>query len=233
MTPGFSLVNQSASVSNDALEAIAEALGLYWLDLREPWDLPLVSFAVQEASKVRSDWVRVLFTDTVDTPDDYAFHEETNQHPDIVIQVPVYADSGILFPGTGHATCLSIGVAHEVAETACDPLTNLVTPYGPARSVAFEICDPFQDNWYSKNTSKGPVAVSDFALPTWFDPDATAGPPQDFMKLCTTPGRIVNGYAVVYDASGNGSEVFGERLPNAAVRAASARRKVRLGRTVL
>jgi hypothetical protein len=232
MTPGFALVNNSASVNVSDLETIAAALELYWADLALAWALPPapVEFDVFGGDQVPDEWVPILFTDVVSQSADTAFHDSLGGQPNIVIEVPQYAGAGVLMPNPGHGTCLSVGVAHEVAETACDPQIDLVHEYSDGRTIALEVCDPVQDLWYPVETAKGQVAMSDFVTPFWFDLDATRGAKLDQMGKCKSPGEILDGYAVIYDTTGTSMEIFGARAPNPAMRLASRRRRARLQR---
>ena len=176
MTPGFGLVTTSTGVTEAQCTAMAEALAIQWTrDLAPWWSLPPVQFkAFASVLDVPPGWVCALFTDTVAIPDDLAYHEELGGQPTIVIQVPVYAGAGVLVPAAGQVDCVSVGVSHEIAETACDPQTNLSMPFGTG-SIALEIADPVQDNSYVIQTSAGPVSVSDFVTPYWFDKRLTTG----------------------------------------------------------
>ena len=84
---------------------------------------------------------------------------------------------------------LSIGVSHELLEMLVDPWGDRFTPAAdvdpnhPSRQVFYlvEVCDPCEVSSY---VIEG-VQVSDFILPSFYEPDATR--PVDFLNILVGP----------------------------------------------
>jgi hypothetical protein len=91
-------------------------------------------------------------------------------------------------------------LTHELAEMLVDPYIAACFQTGDTRFHALEVGDPVEDD--SLGFSYEGVLLSDFALPTWFQPGAAG--PYDHCGHCTRPLQVLtNGYAQYYD-SGTG-----------------------------
>jgi hypothetical protein len=102
---------------------------------------------------------------------------------------------------------------HEVCEEEADPTCDKWAPMGDGRDVAYEVCDPVEGDHYDQEAKIGEdtrtVPVSNYVLPSWFDPNGRA--PYDRMgklkaPLTMTPG----GYMIVRDAAGRETDVFAQ-----------------------
>lgn len=124
------------------------------------------------------------------------------------------AGGGILDPGS-IGDSVSAVVSHEAIEAKFDPNINLwadgpLTVAGQTfASVAFELCDPVQAGAYRKGGQNG-VLVSDFVLRAWFDPHNAKGP-FNFLQTLKSPLSVDSGgYAILRNAPGSETSVFGE-----------------------
>ena len=112
----------------------------------------------------------------------------------------VYAADAIRDTGGWSSTA-----SHELLELLADPdmaVTVLDSSDRAARLYAYEICDPVQDDRWSY--SIGGVRVSDFVLPTWFEPFHRRRSVRfDHTGKVTRPFQILaGGYATVDHVTG-------------------------------
>lgn len=114
----------------------------------------------------------------------------------------------------GVQACQQAGVSlascagHEAAELACDPWTDYLVTDGQSKVVMLEVGDPVESDVLPvvvtrPDGSQFTAQMTNFVLPSWFDPQDTVGP-WDAMK--TTPGPLQlakGGYCVQgpYDPS--------------------------------
>jgi len=87
-------------------------------------------------------------------------------------------------------------LSHEILEMLVDPDTNLValveTPGKEKYILAYEVCDPCQDDSYGYKV--GSVLVSDFVYPAWFEMFHPKGSAQfDYRKEITEPLFVLPG----------------------------------------
>ena len=98
-------------------------------------------------------------------------------------------------------------ISHEVLEVVIDPFVNLWADDGSGRLYALEVADPVEADTYRI----GGVTVSNFVLPSWFDPGASG--PYDQLGLLQQPFALgAGGYAIVA-AEGGVHEIFGSVAP--------------------
>lgn len=120
-------------------------------------------------------------------------------------------------------------LSHEFLELARDPGTDLWLPMPDGRSIAYEICDPCQEETYQINVTIGDesrwITVSDFVLPAYF----VAGAPGPYSHCDTidTPfgtARGGGGWRLLKDSSGKVVSDFAGLDPRPTVVAALAAR---------
>lgn len=131
---------------------------------------------------------------------------------------PVLKNNGTLLSG---ALSVSAVLSHEVIEAYCDPNVNLWADMGNSKMVAFEACDPVENDFYQVTTKNGTkVSVSNFVLPAWFDSYASLSAKFDWLAVVAKPLTMSKGgYMVVLDTKTDKvTNVFGsmesERLHN-------------------
>lgn len=125
---------------------------------------------------------------------------------------PVLAGKGTMLSGP---LSVSAVLSHEVIEAYCDPNVNLWTDMGNGKMVCYEACDPVEANSYEVTIKDGTkVSVSNFVLPTWFDPQADPNAKFDWMAVLSRPFQMSRGgYMVVMDLkTGKVDNVFGSKL---------------------
>lgn len=160
-------------------------------------------------------WVITIYDDA-DQAGDLGWHTEENG----IVYGRVFArpslDNGSsVFAGP---YAVSSVLSHEVLETVLDPNVSLWAVSGQDRegnpiAHALEACDAVEDGTYEIRDLRTSVAVSNYVLPAWADPEARRGP-FDHLNQLTAPFRTTpGGYQVVW-TEGQQSQVFGARMPN-------------------
>lgn len=147
----------------------------------------------------------VMLTDNVDAlgVGKLAYHYIQNAKPYSVIFVQADLDAGVM---------PSVSLAHEIMEQLANPWLTRRLP-GPGGLYPVEPGDPTQsdNDSYEIDSGLGPVSVSNFVLPSWFDPNGKY--PYDFRGLITKPFEVrPGGYAMVYDGK-SWSNVYGQTEP--------------------
>jgi hypothetical protein len=97
-------------------------------------------------------------------------------------------------------------ISHELLELMADPTTNTskVAVWPPnsrlPANIAYEDCDPVEDDSYSITTPRGAAGVSNFVLPSWFVPNSQG--PWDFLQRLSGPLTMTPGGYLQWQRSG-------------------------------
>lgn len=108
---------------------------------------------------------------------------------------------------------LSTVISHEILEMIADPGVNLAAAKpAPGKSrrspkiFSYEVCDPVEANSYKKDG----VAVCDFVLPEWFEPEHKRGEMKmDFRGVVNRPFQLAPGGYIDMLVSGRWKTVWG------------------------
>jgi hypothetical protein len=100
--------------------------------------------------------------------------------------------------------------SHEVLELAADGPANMWANNGQGTQlIAYEVGDPVEGDTYDVDGAP----MSNFVLPAWFDPHASAGSQFDFMGKLAAPFTMTpGGYMIVWELTGTPTQVFGARV---------------------
>lgn len=197
MTPPqlLTLVNGFSGVSDAEVTAYANAQGVQFARDASPiWGIcPGIEF-LPGGKGPSANASPVWLADTIDVPDALGYHDEDENG---VPYIRVANIAGYKWT----ATC-----SHEALELKGDSSAN-IWALGPNGSmVAYELCDPVEGDSYDIDG----VAVSNFVLPSWFDPQAAKGSRFDFMGKLTAPFTMsAGGYMIVWSITGQPTQVFG------------------------
>jgi hypothetical protein len=133
-----------------------------------------------------------------------------------------------IFPGVSAMGGVpwSVDASHEILETLVDPLLTRVAFSPNGVCWTYEVCDPVAADMYGI----GLVPVSNFVLPSYFEPLRYSGPPFDFMGLLSAPFQIRTGGYNQYLGPGGWAEL--RCAPTAPGRASAAHRGRRVRRRV-
>jgi hypothetical protein len=177
-------------------------------DVAPAWGLAAVPVVFTQAQLPAG--ARALFlVDTCDDPEALGYHTESSGAVEsgfIGCKPELDAGAKVL---TGPYAVSTIG-SHEVAELFVDQHVNLYADTGRGFSVAYEISDPVQSDFYEIDG----VAVSNFVTDRWFDPETPAGTKTDFMGKLHAPFTLSPGGYWVEMRDGRVSQRFGERFPD-------------------
>jgi len=120
---------------------------------------------------------------------------------------------------TSGAFSLSVVVSHEVLETLGDPGANQWADNGQGTEYAREMCDAVEAYCYDVKISGGStVSVSDFVLPSFFDPEGEA--PFSYLDKPPSPFTTAEAGGADYQIArtvdeGGAQDVTADRLPRA------------------
>lgn len=181
------------------------------------WGLlpPSVAYLPQGAAGKRYDAI-IGILDDADQAGDLGWHAEG---PDAGVYGRVFARPVLEAGGNALADDLSVCsvLSHEACEVLLDPACDLWAQRADGLLIARELCDPVEGDSYRMTitaTSGEQVTgtVSDFVLPSWFDPSAAPGP-ADHMGLVSVPfGVRPTGYTIQMSA-GAVRAVWGQEYP--------------------
>lgn len=170
-----------------------------------------VSFYGRGRTIPQNCWPVVIF-DNPDVQGALGYHSET---PEGLPYGRVFVDPVLDNGGTVLSGELSVAavVSHEVLEAFFDPACDLEANTGEHR-YAFESCDAVEADSYDvivddPHGNHVTVAVSNFLLPPWWDPQAAKGSKFDYLGKLTAPFTMTpGGYMIVDDQA-----VFGDDYP--------------------
>lgn len=201
MTPAqlITFINGFSRVSDAEMAAYVRAQGMQFAhDVAPYWGIcPGVEFVPGATAPALASAAPAWCTDTIDVQDALGYHDEDeNGNPYIRV-----AD----LPGYDWRTTAS----HECLELAKDSSANLWAQAGSRQLVAYELADPVEGDTYEIDG----VPMSNFVLPAWFDPRASAGSRLDFLgKLSQPLTMTAGGYMIVWSLIGEPTQVFGAHV---------------------
>jgi len=110
-------------------------------------------------------------------------------------------------------------LSHETLESWADIYANLWGDTGNGSCYAYELGDPVESDSYAVQIKAQPAlaaetvagTVSNFVLPSWFDPDGQA--PYDHLGLLTAPFQVRTTGYVIAMTDGDVTESWGEHYP--------------------
>jgi hypothetical protein len=155
--------------------------------------------------------------DDADQAGDLGWHTEGS---DADVYGRVFAQPVLQNGGNALTNALSVCsvLSHECIEMLGDAACNRWAQRPDGSQVAVELADPVEGDSYEITISSQAEVVagtvSDFALPTWFNPGAAPGP-TDYMGLVTAPFQVRDTGYVIEMAAGSTTvtEQWGERYP--------------------
>lgn len=203
----FALINQSTVVTDKDCHAISKALNIQATQFAHIWERlqPTMSFH-KDLTEIPKDFVRMTILDNPDQAGALGYH---TVGPDGEPTSKIFAKlmKTVLTGGLSVSACCS----HEFLEAFGDPTCLLWDEYDDAgHQIAHELADPVQDDTYEIDTGTyGKVSVSNFVLPSYFNPWSIG--PWDHMGRLKGPAPKLSpgGYAVISTGSGE-KQILGE-----------------------
>jgi len=176
---------------------------------------PTVSFLQGDAS-VRYDAL-IGILDDADQAGDLGWHTEG---PDADVYGRVFAGPVLANGGNALSDQLSVCsvLSHEVIETIGDAFCNSWAQQGEGAMSAWELCDPVEGDSYevtvtTEHGTRVTGTVSDFLLPSWFNPEADGKDPFDYLRLLSSPFQVRGTGYVISMTGGTVTEQWGEQYP--------------------
>jgi hypothetical protein len=155
------LNHEGNAVQSAELDAVCRAIHRQVVEHFGPaWGVTASVTRVHHPSHVPTGGVLAVVQQQIDVNGALAYHTVDGGRPEIVVSAEVAEAYG-----SSLGECLS----HEVLETLGDPDCGTVMATPDGRQWYREACDPVQAGSY---TIDG-VKVSDFVLPSWFEPGST------------------------------------------------------------
>jgi hypothetical protein len=215
----YAVINDSTVVSDADVQIMYEGVkNQMWYQVCPAWNRRFMdSVFVPKGGTVPTDCYPIYILDNADVAGALGYHTED---PGGSVYGRIFAETILSAKGTVLDGSLSVSacLSHEAIEFFIDKHCDLWAQYNQTHMVAYEACDPVENDSYTvKATVNGvttPVAVSNFVLDAWFDAQSTApGTQWDFMKHCTAPLTMTTGgYVVLLDCTTNStSQQFGSR----------------------
>jgi hypothetical protein len=181
----FSIVNKSTKVTDslvDMAAALAQALNTAFLPAWNPGANAVVMATPVNATPIGTT---VTLVDEAPVADAEGYHEAPGGTADIVIQVPDVP-----------AGALASVVSHELFETCADWLAILMVQGTWTPPVAYEVCDPVEDQSFIVEG----FSISNFVLPHWFVSGSDG--PWDYNGSLKAPFTLsTGGYVALADGS--------------------------------
>jgi hypothetical protein len=191
----LAVFNQSTVVSDSEFQAAVQAVQMQVSRDFYPIykiDANLLVFTPDQISSIPSDYFQVAILDTSDQAGALGYHSLTSSGmPFAKVFAKTSQDYNLSWTTT---------FSHEVLETLADPWAELSillqTSNTTGNVIAFEVCDPVQDDSFAYRING--VSVSDFVYPAWFEFTNGTGP-FDHTGGLSEPLEIGSGgYALVF-----------------------------------
>jgi len=203
----ISVQNHSTRVADADVEKMVAAVATQLARDYAPFYGPSAALEfVPKGGKPNPDGVPFVIADHSDVPDAAGYHDETDADlpRGFVFVSPTLDNGGTVLSG---ANSVSVTLSHEALEAEGDLSANIWADGPDGNDYAYELADAFEADSYEIDG----VSVSNFALPSFFDPHATGR--VDFMSLgkapfVTRPG----GYQIKRTEPGAISQVFGRTM---------------------
>jgi hypothetical protein len=223
----LALVNHSNRMTDAQLAIIAAAVQTQVArDFAVAWGLSATSvIAVAKGHPAPPGSPSIAVIDVPDVDGALGYHtDDGGVYDGFVFCNPVLDNGGSILGSPAHPEEPGVAsvISHEVLELLGDPTCNRWIDCGSEyvvsgvsfTEVADEKCDPCEGDGYVIGVGKAPVVVSNFLLPTWFDPLAPTTVKTDFMgKLRGQFSMDAGGYIAVRDVTGSEQQVFGHAMP--------------------
>lgn len=215
MMKRYAVVNASTVVKDADVQTMWLAVkNQLFYHVCPAWNRPFMdSVFVTKGGTVPADCYPIYILDNADVAGALGYHTED---PGGNIYSRVFAQTVLSNNGTVLSGALSVSacLSHETVELFVDRGCNLWAQYDQTHMVAYEACDPVENDSYNVHANGQLVGVSNFVLDPWFDAQQTEpGVQYDWMKKLTKPLTMTTGgYLVLLDCTTNqSSQVFGSK----------------------
>jgi len=220
----IAVINESTLATNEEVRKMTGAVQkqMSW-HVCPAWNSKdiTVAFYPDKTKIPASAWV-VSILDSSTIAGALGYHSENNDLVDGFVFVKVVLDNGgVMLHDSKNNQTVSVSsvLSHEICEMFGDRFANFWAD-GPTLTqgsqYALELGDPVEGDSYDIALSDGVtlVSVSNFILPSWFNPQATSkDAPFDHLGKLTAPFTMTKGGYMIVATAGTVSQVFGEEMP--------------------
>jgi hypothetical protein len=211
----YAVINDSTVVTDAQVQEMWKAVkNQMFYHVCPAWNRPFMdSVFVAKGGTTPADCYPIYILDNADVAGALGYHTEDpggSVYGRVFAETVLAATGSILNGSLSVSACLS----HEAIEFFIDKHCDLWAQYDQTHMVAYEACDPVENDSYNVKGMTQEVAVSNFVLDAWFDAQSTAAGTQwDYMKTTTGPLKMSSGgYIVLLDCTTNQtSQQFGSR----------------------
>lgn len=210
----IAVVNHSTLITNQQVQTMVQACAYqvrYHVD--PAWGRSAAVIYYPSDTVVPSGTHIIGIFDNADQPGVLGWHTEDAGES---IYGRVFAKPVLDNGGDALTKTLSVAsvLSHEVCELLGDPNCNLYAQDANGNLHAVELCDPVETASYPVLVGTTHVTVSDFVLPSWFDPDAKLSDKFSYLGRVHAPFTLDHGgYEIWMTAGGNPQQKFGEAYP--------------------
>jgi hypothetical protein len=220
----IAVINESTLVTNEDVRKMTGAIQkqMTW-HVCPVWNSKSITVAFYaDKTKVPAHAEVVSILDNSTQAGALGYHSEDNDVVDAFIFVkPVLDNGGVILrdPKNNQNVSVASVLSHEICEMFGDTFANGWSD-GPTlkqgSAYAQELCDPVENDAYDITLNDGVtlVSVSNFVLPQWFNPQATAkDAPFDYLGKLTKPFSMTKGGYMILMKEGTVAQIFGEHVP--------------------
>ena len=222
--PQIAVINKSTLVKDADLTIMCAAIDIQCKrDFCPAWGiLPVPVAFYADASKVPGGaWVISVIDDDQSAAGALGYHEEVGDKViGFIMASPCLSNGGAVMvfdPSNPGQYTVSGTLSHEVVETIADRDTNVYCDDANGVSWCREVADPVEQVGYGIDVNGVQIAVSDFVLRSFFNPQGTRTANGKFNNLdsLVRPFSILPGGYAIQRTKGPGSEtqVFGREMP--------------------
>ncbi len=197
------LINHATAISDAQMQPMVRALQLQvGKDFYPAWGInAILTHIYPPAKPPATSWVIGLFDDA-DQADALGYHDVT----------PAGLPLAKVFVRTTMANGASVSVvlSHELLEMLADPWINvwIMDAHNPSKFWIREVGDPVEAD--ADGYPINGVQMSNFVLPSYFQPDLRLKPPYDFLHELTKPmPELRPGGYLSYVEDGQMGQIFG------------------------
>ncbi len=213
----IAVTNKSSLLSDEDAASIVDASRALMDTFCADWNIlkPEVLYHPKKATPLLLPGVwHFAFADKSDLDGALAYHTDEDGAVKAYIFVKTILDDGGSRLFDGAKETVASAFCHELMEALIDPFCNSWADGLGARQYSYEVCDPVQDGIVQVKLEGGKtVGLSNYVLPSWFDPQVRGGRKFDHLgqlgsSLSMTPG----GYMVVRDGLKREHQIFGHAV---------------------
>ena len=202
--------NNSTMLKTSDMALMIAALNTQLPAFCNAWNRPQYRCVAAPSSMRPGSYMYCNFLDAADMQGALAYHTETNNVPFSRVFVKTILSYGgaIQMGATASVPTVAQAFSHEIYEMIGNQNVNVWWQRPDGNLVPAEVTDPVQGAIVPVKVGSITVGLSDYVMPNWADPQATARP-FNFLNTLTRPFQVAKGGYVVLMRGGSMSYVFG------------------------